>query len=119
MIQLARDARLYPGEGWIDFEKIIELCPPLNFSIELPNQSRISELGFEEHARRSLLHAKKTFGNSKFNPGKLCSNKVYKLPLRERYVPQVLTKEENKLAYELIRKARVAMTEIENWDKNS
>ena len=82
MIQLARDARLYPGEGWIDFEKIIEQCPPLNFSIELPNQSRISELGFEEHARRSLLHAKKTFGNSKFNPGKLCTNKVYKLPLK-------------------------------------
>ena len=32
-------------------------------------------------------------------------------------MPQVLTKEENKLAYELIRKARVAMTEIENWDQ--
>ena len=32
-------------------------------------------------------------------------------------MPQVLTKEENKLAYELIRKARAAMTEIENWDQ--
>ena len=34
-------------------------------------------------------------------------------------MPQVLTKEENKLAYELIRKARVAMTEIEIGIKNS
>ncbi len=46
MIQLARDARLYPGEGWIDFAGLIERCPPVNYSIELPNQSRIAELGY-------------------------------------------------------------------------
>ena len=62
MIQLARDARLYPGEGWIDFAGIIERCPPMNYSIELPNQSRVAELGYEEHARRCLIHAKQTFG---------------------------------------------------------
>lgn len=62
MIQLARDARLYPGEGCIDFAGIIERCPPVYYSIELPNQSRISELGFEEHARRCLIHAKRAFG---------------------------------------------------------
>lgn len=62
MIQLARDARLYPGEGWIDFAGIIERCPPMNYSIELPNQSRLAELGFEEHARRCLTHSKATFG---------------------------------------------------------
>ncbi len=62
MIQLARDARLYPGEGWIDFAGIIERCPPMNYSIELPNQARVAELGFEEHARRCLIHAKATFG---------------------------------------------------------
>lgn len=65
MIQLARDARLYPGEGWIDFAGIIERCPPMNYSIELPNQSRVSELGFEEHARRCLVHAKNTFGTAR------------------------------------------------------
>lgn len=65
MIQLARDARLYPGEGWIDFAGIIERCPPMNYSIELPNQSRVSELGFEEHARRCLTHAKQTFGTAR------------------------------------------------------
>ena len=62
MIQLARDARLYPGEGWIDFVGIIERCPPMNYSIELPNQSRLIELGYEEHARRCLIHSKNTFG---------------------------------------------------------
>ena len=62
MIQLARDARLYPGEGWIDFAGIIERCPPMNYSIELPNQARVAELGYEEHARRCLTHAKATFG---------------------------------------------------------
>jgi sugar phosphate isomerase/epimerase len=64
MIQLARDARLYPGEGWIDFAGIIERIPPVNYSIELPNQSRVAELGYEEHARRCLLHSKRAFGSA-------------------------------------------------------
>ena len=62
MIQLARDARLYPGEGCIDFNGIIERLPPVDYSIELPNHSRVAELGLEEHARRCLSHAKRTFG---------------------------------------------------------
>jgi sugar phosphate isomerase/epimerase len=65
MIQLARDARLYPGEGWIDFAGIIERMPPVDYSIELPNQSRVAELGYEEHARRCLSHAKRTFGEAR------------------------------------------------------
>lgn len=65
MIQLARDARLYPGEGWIDFAGIIERCPPMNYSIELPNQARVAELGYEEHARRCLTHSKQTFGSAR------------------------------------------------------
>lgn len=65
MIQLARDARLYPGEGWIDFAGIIERMPPVDYSIELPNQSRVAELGYEEHARRCLTHAKHTFGEAR------------------------------------------------------
>ncbi len=65
MIQLARDARLYPGEGCIDFGGIIERMPPVDYSIELPNQSRVAELGFEEHARRCLKHAKRTFGSAR------------------------------------------------------
>jgi hypothetical protein len=65
MIQLARDARLYPGEGWIDFAGIIERMPTVDYSIELPNQSRVAELGYEEHARRCLQHAKRTFGDAR------------------------------------------------------
>ena len=65
MIQLARDARLYPGEGWIDFKGIIERMPPVDYSIELPNKARIEELGYEEHARRCLQHAKRTFGSAR------------------------------------------------------
>lgn len=64
MIQLARDARLYPSEGWIDFKGIIERIPPVDYSIEIPNQSRLAELGFEEHARRCLQQAKQTFGSA-------------------------------------------------------
>jgi sugar phosphate isomerase/epimerase len=65
MIQLARDARLYPGEGCIDFTGIIERAPPLDYSIECPNKSRVTELGFEEHARRCLNHAKRVFGSAR------------------------------------------------------
>jgi len=65
MIQLARDARLYPGEGWIDFAGIIERMPPVDYSIELPNHSRVAELGHEEHARRCLTSAKRTFGEAR------------------------------------------------------
>ncbi len=65
MIQLARDARLYPGEGCIDFAGIIERMPMVDYSVELPNQSRVAELGLEEHARRCLSHAKRTFGSAR------------------------------------------------------
>ena len=69
MIYLARSARLYPSEGCIDFAGIIERCPPLYYSIELPNQSRVDELGDEEHARRCLAHAKQTFGEARSKRG--------------------------------------------------
>ena len=64
MIQLARDARLYPGEGCIDFAGVVERMPPVYYSIELPNQSRVRELGYEEHARRCLQHARAVFGTA-------------------------------------------------------
>ena len=60
MIQIARDARLYPGEGYIDFAAIIERLPLVDYSIEIPNRSRLVELGCEEHARRCLQAAKRT-----------------------------------------------------------
>ena len=64
MKQIARESRLYPGEGCIDFTAIIERLPPVNYSIELPNRSRVAELGYEEHARRCLQSAKQNFGTA-------------------------------------------------------
>ena len=63
MIDIARYARLYPGEGCIDFIDIIERLPPVDYCIELPNKNRVGELGYEEHARRCLQSTKKTFKN--------------------------------------------------------
>lgn len=63
MVGIARGARLYPGEGCIDFKSIIEALPNVNYSIELPNESRLQELGYEGHAKRALEASKKLFGD--------------------------------------------------------
>ncbi len=61
LIQIARDARLYPGEGCIDFAAIDAVLPDVIYSIELPNNTRVAELGYEEHARRCIEAAKNYF----------------------------------------------------------
>jgi sugar phosphate isomerase/epimerase len=62
MVHVARDERLYVGEGCIDFAAIIERIPDdIPFSIELPNVKRVKELGYEGHARRCLETAKQYF----------------------------------------------------------
>ena len=58
---VARDDRKYLGEGRIDFDSILERMPVSIYSIELPNRTRVKEYGYEEHARRCLLSAKKCF----------------------------------------------------------
>jgi len=58
---VARDDRKYIGEGRIDFDSILERMPVSIYSIELPNSARVKEYGYEEHARRCLLSAKKCF----------------------------------------------------------
>ena len=57
MIHTARDARLYIGEGAIDFSRINEEFPDLPLAVELPNEERSRELGHLEHARRCLASA--------------------------------------------------------------
>jgi sugar phosphate isomerase/epimerase len=61
MIHVARDARLYPGEGGIDIAAILNRIPEIPYSIELPNDERVEELGYEEHARRCVQAAKRYF----------------------------------------------------------
>ncbi|MBT3360737.1 MAG: sugar phosphate isomerase/epimerase [Rhodospirillales bacterium] len=58
MIHIARDDRLYLGEGCIDFASIFECLPLVPYSIELPNLKRVEELGYEGHAKRCLDTAK-------------------------------------------------------------
>lgn len=63
MIETARDARLYPGEGAIDFWAVNYLFPDLPLSIELPHARRIAEFGTEQHARNCLEAARSVFDN--------------------------------------------------------
>jgi sugar phosphate isomerase/epimerase len=59
MVHIARDERLYPGEGCIDFAALLDRLPPVTYSVELPNLKRVEELGYEGHARRCLETAKR------------------------------------------------------------
>jgi sugar phosphate isomerase/epimerase len=61
MIHVARDARLYAGEGAIDIAAILNRMPEIPYSMELPNDERVAELGYEEHARRCVQAAKRYF----------------------------------------------------------
>lgn len=54
MIHTARDERLYPGEGAIDFSAINYLFPDLPLAIELPHDQRFREFGPLRHARNCL-----------------------------------------------------------------
>jgi sugar phosphate isomerase/epimerase len=67
MIHIARDERLYVGEGYIDFAAIFDRLPVIPFSIELPNAKRVKELGYEGHARRCLETARQYLENYKGN----------------------------------------------------
>ena len=62
MVHIARDDRLYPGEGAFDFTALVDHLPPVVYAIELPNLKRVAELGHEEHARRCLRAAQAVLG---------------------------------------------------------
>lgn len=55
---VAREARLYVGEGGVDVRGILAQLPPIPYSIELPNARRLAELGPEQFARRCLVTAR-------------------------------------------------------------
>lgn len=63
MVHIAREDRLYIGEGAIDFGAILDRLPEIPLSIELPNAKRVQELGCEGHARRCLETAKQYLKN--------------------------------------------------------
>jgi len=59
LVHIIRDARLYCGEGCIDFQALDRCLPTVPCSIELPHAERVKQVGFEEHARRCLESAKR------------------------------------------------------------
>lgn len=61
MIRVAREGRLYIGEGGADIAGMLRALPNNPCSIELPNSQRIAELGAAGHARRCLESAKAYF----------------------------------------------------------
>ncbi len=65
MIHIARDERLYFGEGCIDFSAIFDCLPAMPYSIELPNLKRVKELGYAGHAKRCLETARQYLEKSR------------------------------------------------------
>jgi sugar phosphate isomerase/epimerase len=65
MKHVARDERLYLGDGCIDFSAILNRLPPMPYSIELPNIKQLKKLGYEGHARRCLETAKQCLEHAK------------------------------------------------------
>lgn len=61
MKAIAREDRLYVGEGAIDLPLLAACLPDVPFSIELPNARRSAELGHVAHARRCLDTARAYF----------------------------------------------------------
>lgn len=67
MIHIARDERLYPGEGAIDFSVINYMFPDLPLAIELPHEKRLRELGPEQHARNCIEAAQAVLNQTSVN----------------------------------------------------
>lgn len=65
MVHVARDERLYFGEGGIDFASILDRLPSMPCSIELPNIKRLKKFGYEGHAQRCLESARQYLENVK------------------------------------------------------
>ncbi|MBL8587282.1 MAG: sugar phosphate isomerase/epimerase [Methylobacteriaceae bacterium] len=63
MKAIAREERLYLGEGCIDFAALLAAVPDVPLSIELPNKKRARELGWEGHARLCLETARNHIAN--------------------------------------------------------
>lgn len=63
LFQEGREGHLYPGEGGMDISAIVSRMPEVPYSLEIPNLTRVKELGYEEHARRCLESAKKYFAS--------------------------------------------------------
>ena len=64
MIGVAREGRLYPGDGEIDLKSFLLAMPPNPISIELPNSKEIDKRGVLGHAKQCLITAKQYFADN-------------------------------------------------------
>ncbi|MGI6703585.1 MAG: sugar phosphate isomerase/epimerase family protein [Clostridia bacterium] len=64
MIEVAREGRLYPGEGEIDLKSMLIALPPNPISIELPNSKEMAKRGALGHASQCLIKAKQYFAKN-------------------------------------------------------
>lgn len=61
MTGVAREGRLYPGEGEIDLKSMLLAMPQNPISIELPNSKEMAARGALGHAAQCLIKAKQYF----------------------------------------------------------
>lgn len=59
LVHTGRAERLYPGEGAVPVREIIRRIPHVMCGIEVPHLVRLEKYGYEEHARRALIAARK------------------------------------------------------------
>lgn len=64
MTGVAREGRLYPGEGEIDLKGMLIAMPSNPISIELPNSKEMKERGALGHASQCLIKAKQYFAEN-------------------------------------------------------
>ena len=58
IIHAARNERLFLGEGGLNIRDILQCLPPMPYSLEIPNDRRLKEMGSEAFARQVLQSAK-------------------------------------------------------------
>jgi sugar phosphate isomerase/epimerase len=59
IIHAARSERYFPGEGGLNPRKILDCMPVVPYSLEIPHDRRIKELGALEYARQAIRVAGK------------------------------------------------------------
>jgi sugar phosphate isomerase/epimerase len=57
IIYTARAGRFFPGEGGLNLREILDCMPTVPYSLEIPNEALMKELGPEEFARRAIRAA--------------------------------------------------------------
>lgn len=63
LIATGINGRLLPGEGAVDIRSIVNALPDVIRGIEVPNEERMHELGFEKYIKKALVTTKEYLGD--------------------------------------------------------